>query len=121
MKNLSFKGCNYVCMCFLVIIFDEDVSQPVSVENSVMRVKIGTTAYIFDGLTVQIACNVSSKYPITISWFHNKKLDQNRGNVTMITVTDANHGDIFTCVAETAFGSHRKETEIIFVNKQFCI
>ena len=125
MRNLSFIGCNYVCMCFSgIIMFDEDMSQPVSVENGVMRVRIGSTAYIADGVTVQIVCNatnVFSKDPITISWLYNGKLDQNRGNVTMITVTDANHGDVFTCVAENIFESHRRETEIIFVNKQFCI
>ena len=108
-------------MYFSVIIFDEDVSQPVSVENRVMRVKIGSTAYIVDGYTVQIVCNVFNEYPITISWFHNEELDQTRGNMTKITVTDANHGDIFACVAENEFGSRRKETEIIIVNKQFCI
>ena len=31
----------------------------------------------------------------------------------MITVTDANCVDVFTCMADNAFGSHRKETEII--------
>ena len=49
-------------MCFYVesLIFDEDVSQPVSVENGVMRVKIGSTAYTVNGFTVQIVCNVTS-------------------------------------------------------------
>ena len=111
-------------MYFSDIMFDEDVLQPVSVENGVMRVRIGSTAYIVDGLTVQIVCNatsVFSEYPITISWFHNEELDQTRGNVTKITVTNANHNDTFTCVAENGFECNRKETKIIFVNKQFCI
>ena len=34
----------------------------------------------------------------------------------MIKVTDADDGDVFTCVAENNFGSYRKETNIIFVN-----
>ena len=98
--------------------------QPVSVENGMIRVRIGTTAFIFDGLTVQIVCNAPSMYggnPITISWLHNGKHDQARGNVTMITVTDANHGDVFTCVAKDVFGSNREDTNIIFVHEYFCI
>ena len=106
---------------YFSVMFDEDVSQPVSVENGVMRVKIGSTAYIVDGFTVQILCIVSSEHPITISWLHNEQHDQTRGNMTNITVTDANHGDVFTCVARHEFGSNRKETKIIFVNEQFCI
>ena len=50
--------------------FDEDVSQPVSVENGVMRVRIGSTAYTVNGFTVQIVCNATSMlkdYPATIS------------------------------------------------------
>ena len=113
-------------MYFSAIIFDEDASQPVSVENRVMRVRIGSTAYIIDGLTVQVVCNATgvlqlSEYPITISWLYNGEPDPTRGNVTKITVNNTTHGDIFTCVAENEFGSNRKETEIIFVNKQFCI
>ena len=113
-----------MCMCFSVIIFDEDVSQPTSVENGVMRVRIGSTAYIVDGLTAHIVCNatsVSSEHPVTISWLYNGKPDPTRGNVKMITVTDDNHGDVFTCVAENGFENNRKETKIIIVNKQFCI
>ena len=40
----------------------------------------------------------------------------------MIIVTDANHGDVFTCVAENGLGNNnRKTTKIIFANKHFCI
>ena len=109
---------------YFSVIFDEDVSQPVSVENRVMRVKIGSTAYIVDGFIVQIVCNatsVFSEHLVTINWLYNGKLDQTKGNMTKITVTDANHGDIFTCVAENEFRSTTKETKIIFVNEQFCI
>ena len=108
-----------------VIVFDEDVSQPISVENRVMRVKIGSTAYIVDGFTVQIICNATSmvnKHSVTISWHRNGEDDLTRGNVPMIIVTDANHGDVFTCVAENVFGfTDSKTTKIIFVNQQFCI
>ena len=58
-------------MCSYVepLIFDEDVSQPVSVENGVMKVRIGSTAYTVNGFTVQIVCNVinSLMKSITIS------------------------------------------------------
>ena len=114
-----------MCTCSIVpvIASDEDMLQPVSVENRMIRVRIGTTAFIFDGLTVQIVCNATSisGHAITISWLHNGEHDQTRGNVTTITVTDANHGDVFTCVAENVFGSNRKDTEIIFVHEYFCI
>ena len=115
-----------MCTCFIVpvIASDEDMLQPVCVENRMIRVRIGTTAFIFDGLIVQIVCNATSVYsghPITISWLHNGEHDQTRGNVTTITVTDTNHGDVFTCVAENVFGSNRKDTEIIFVHEYFCI
>ena len=71
-----------MCLIVSVIVFDEDVSQPVCVENGVMRVKIGSTAYTVDGFTVQIVCNATSVYsghPITISWLRNGEHDQNRG------------------------------------------
>ena len=115
-------------MCMYLIdsvVFDEDVSQPISVENGTMRVKIGSTAYIVDGFTVQIVCNatdVVNEHSVTISWRRNGEDDQTRGNVSMIIVTDANHGDVFTCVAENVSGfTYSKTTEIIFVNKRFCI
>ena len=115
-------------MCLYVvptIIFDEDVSQPVSVENGVMRVRIGTTAYTVDGLHVQIVCNATSNgeliLPITISWLRNGKNDETRGNVSMITVTDANHGDVFTCTANNTIIHNTSSTEIMFANKCFCI
>ena len=114
-----------MCLIDSVIVFDEDVSQPISVENGVTRVTIGSTAYIADGLTVQIVCNATSvvnEHSVTISWRRNGKDDHTRGNVSMIVVNDANHGDVFTCVAENGLGnSNRKTTKIIFANKHFCI
>ena len=106
-------------------VFDGDVSQPTSVENGVMRVKIGSTAYIVDGFTVQIVCNATStvnEHSVTISWLRNGEHDRTRGNVSMIIVTDANHGDVFTCVATNVFGfTYSETTKIIFVNQYFCI
>ena len=109
------------------IIFDEDVSQPVSVENGVMRVKIGTTAYIIDGFHVQIVCNATtiteSPAIIRLSWLCNGELDEARGNASVITVTDANDGDVFTCIANNTLIHNSSSTEILFINnhKQFCI
>ena len=114
-----------MCLIGPVIVFDEDVSQPISVENGVMRVTIGSTAYIVDGFTVQIVCSATSMvgdYSLTISWLRNGVHDQTRGSMSMIIVTDANHGDSFTCVTETVLGyKNTKTTKIIFANKHFCI
>ena len=107
-----------------VIASDEDMSQPVSIENRMIRVRIGTTAFIFGGLTVQIVCNATSVYsghPIIFNWFRNGEHDQTRENMTTITVTDANHDDVFTCVAKNVFGSNSKDTRIIFVHECFSI
>ena len=60
------------------------MSQPVSVENGVMRVRIGSTAYTVNGFIVQIVCSATSMlkdYPATISWLRNVELDKTRGNV----------------------------------------
>ena len=111
---------------FYVVVFEKDASQPVSVENGVMRFRIGSTAYIVDGYTVQIICNTtifrgSEEHPITISWLRNGKPDQTRGNVSMITVADANHNDVFTCIANSTIISRSENTTIIFVHHRFCI
>ena len=103
-------------MCFYAesLIFDEDVSQPVSVENGVMRVNIGSTAYTVNGLTVQIVCNATSifkEYPATIRWRRNKKRYRTRGNVSIITITDVNDGDVFTCIADNTISSQRKNQD----------
>ena len=117
----------FVFLFTAIIIFDRDVSQPVSVENGVLRVKIGTTAYIVDGFHVQIVCNatatIESPEIIILSWLRNGKLDETRGNATMITVTNANDGDVFTCIANNTLTHSRRDTEILFINnhKQFCI
>ena len=112
--------CSYVVP---TIIFDEDVSQPVSVENGVMRVRIGTTAYTVDGFHVQIVCNVTAigGLPITISWLRNGKIDKTKENASIITVTDANDGDVFTCTAYNTIMHNTSSTEILFGNKHFCI
>ena len=107
-------------MCFYVesLIFDGDVSQPVSVKNGVMRVNIGSTAYTVNGFIVQIVFNATSilkEYPATVRWCHNKKhyrtRERTRGNVSMITITDVNDGDVFTCIADNTISSQRKNQD----------
>ena len=114
-----------MCLIDSDIVFDENVSQPVSVENRMIRIRIGTTAYIVDGFTIQIVCNatsMASEQSVIIRWRRNGKDDRTRGNVSMIIVTDANHGDVFTCVAKNKLGdNNRRTTKIIFANKHFCI
>ena len=111
----------------VLLVFEENASQPVSVENGVMRFRIGSTAYIVDGYIVQIICEItteslrSEEHPITISWLRNGKPDQTRGSVSMITVTDAYHDDVFTCIANNTIASQSKNTRIIFVHHRFCI
>ena len=104
------------------LMFDEDVLQPVSVENGLMRVRIGSTAYTLNGFTVQIVYNATSTlkdYPATISWLRNEELDKTRGNVSMIIVTDANHGDVFTCVADNTISSQEKELTLLLYTTIF--
>ena len=90
-----------------------------------MRFRIGSTAYVVDGYTIQIICNLtryaSKEYSITISWLRNGEPDQTRGNMSMITVTDANDGDVFTCKANNGTLPFTKDTRIIFVHNHFCI
>ena len=107
--------------CVGIITFDEDASQPVSVENGVMRVRIGTTAYIVNGYTVEIVCNAfSNEIPLPIMWSRNGK--PFKGDTSLIIVTDAKHEDIFTCRAKNSVTSKEKSTKIIFVRRShFCI
>ena len=97
-------------------------SEPLSVENGVIRVNIGSTVYTVNGLTIIIICNVIvGKPPITISWYRNGELDDSRGNVSTITVTDALHDDVFTCEADNKIGFDQQNTIIKFANNAFCI
>ena len=41
--------------------------------------------------------------------------------MSIVTITNAAHGDVFTCIAENNVGSVRKNTKINFVHKKFCI
>ena len=66
-----------------------------------MEVQIGSPAYVVDGSNITFVCNIASgTHPITISWFRNGVLDTTRGNISTITVTDYNNGDVYTCRAD---------------------
>ena len=85
---------------------------------------MGSTVYTVDGITIVIICNVIiGDPPITISWFRNGVLDQSRGNVTTINVTDTqlnapaiNVTDaqpvVFTCRAENTKTFTQRDTII---------
>lgn len=94
-----------------------------SVENGVVRVKIGSPAYVVDGLKVIIVCNVNGGSPVRISWLHNDQPSPTRVNMTTATVNDASHGDVFTCIAENEMGIDKQSTRIVFIQKHsdFCI
>ena len=95
----------------------EFTSVPLYVMNDTVQVKIGTPAYVIDGNDVIIDCNIDSgTSPINITWLRNDVIDLSRGNVSSITVTDANDGDTFKCRALNIMGFDIKETTIIVVS-----
>ena len=84
---------------------------------------VRSTVYTVNGLTIVIICNVIiGEPPITISWLRNGVLDQSRGNVSTITVTDGLQDDVFTCRAENRRGNTQQDTRIQLPNNStFCI
>ena len=78
-----------------------------------LEVKIGSPAYIVIGYKVIMVCNIlTGTPPITITWLYNGAPDPSRGNVSTITVTDNNNGDVFTCRAENNIGFDMESTTI---------
>ena len=66
-----------------------------------------------DGFDVTIVCDIlSGTRPITIRWFRNGAPDPTRGNVSTITVTDYNDGDVFTCRVDNDVGFDEESTII---------
>ena len=62
-----------------------------------------------------VDCNiVNGSRPITIQWFLNGSPDTTRGNVSTITITDANIGVVFTCRANNIKGFDSENTSIHF-------
>ena len=79
------------------------------------RVRIGSPVYIINGGSdVIIDCRIiSGTRPITIKWLHNGSPDPTRGNVSTITITDAQDRDIFQCRADNSIGFDTENTTII--------
>ena len=87
------------------------VPRPSVITRGNKRVIIGTPVYVYDGFNVTIDCNIfNGSRPITIQWFRNGSLDTTRGNVSNITITDANNGDVFTCRANNIKDFDTEET-----------
>ena len=117
----------------LGIIIETGGSKPLSVENGVITVKVVSTVYTVDGITIVIICNVISGDPlITISWFCNGVLDRSRGNVTTINITDTqlnaptiNMTDtqpvVFTCRAENMKAFTQRDTIMQHASTRFCV
>ena len=92
---------------------------PPSVPPEDMEIKIGSPAYVFDGFDITLVCDIlSGTRPITIRWFRNGAPDSTRGNVSTITVTDYNDGDVFTCRADNDVGFDMKSTTINVLGKR---
>ena len=87
--------------------------RPSVITSGNKRVKIGTMVYIHSGFDVVIDCNiVNGTPPITIQWFRDGSLDLTRGNISTITITDANNGDVFKCRADNIEGFDTENTVI---------
>ena len=81
-------------------------------------VQIGTPAYVIGGNDITIKCNIASgTRPITISWFRNGLEDTSFGNVSTITVSNVNDGDIYSCRADNRFGFDEEATMIVVQRK----
>ena len=82
-------------------------------QEATRQFNIGTPVYVYTGYDVTIDCNiVNGTPPITIQWFRNGSPDSTRGNVSTITITDANNGDVFQCRADNIAGFDTENTVI---------
>ena len=89
------------------------ISQPPNVMPGDMTVSIGTPVYVVDGFNVTIVCNIlNGTRPIAIMWLRNGAPYPAGGNISTITVTDYNDGDVFTCRADNIVGFDMENTAI---------
>ena len=89
------------------------ISQPPNVMSGDMTVSIGTPVYVVDGFNVTIVCNIlNGTRPIVIMWLRNGAPYPAGGNISTITVTDYNDGDVFTCRADNIVGFDMENTAI---------
>ena len=105
--------------CFIYILDPPDIDEgsyvprPSIITRGNKTVNIGTPVYVHTGYDVIIDCNiVNGTPPITIQWFRNGSLDSTRGNVSTITITNANNGDVFKCRANNIMGFDSENTVI---------
>ena len=96
------------------------VPRPDPISPGDKMVQIGTTAYVIDGNDLTIQCNIASgTRPITISWLKNRVEDTSFGNVSTITISNVNDGDIYMCRAENMIGFDEEATMIVFQRKWY--
>ena len=89
------------------------IPPPPTIPPGDMEVQIGSPAYIIDGADITLVCDIlSGTSPITIMWFRNGVVDPTRGNVSTITVTNYNDGDVLICRAENDIGFDEESTTI---------
>ena len=94
------------------------IPQPATVPSGDMEVQIGSPAYVIEGADITLVCDIlSGTSPVTIMWFNNGVLDPTRGNVSTITVTNYNDGDVYTCRAENDVGFDEESTTINVFSK----
>ena len=91
------------------------VSRQSTVTEGNKKVKIGSPVYVVEGFNVIIMCKPVGTPPITIQWFRNGPPDPTRGNVSRITINDANNGDIFKCRADNNIGFDMESSTIHIV------
>ena len=80
--------------------------------------------YTVNGLIIIIICNVTiGEPPFIITWYRNEEVVNHLvGNVSTVTVTDAEDDDVFTCKVDgIRMGSDQQDTIIRFPNNTFCV
>ena len=94
------------------------IPQPLDVMPGDMTVSIRTPVYVVDGFNVTMVCNIlNGTCPITIMRLHNGAPYPTGGNISNITVTDYNDGDVFTCRADNIVGFDMENTTINVIGK----
>jgi len=96
--------------------------QPRYIHPRHISVKIGSPAYIVDGLNLAINCStVCGTFSITIKWFHNGVLDPFLINASSIEIQKVGlnmSGDNYTCRAENDLGYDEHTTTIYVFGKK---
>ena len=110
-------------------VIDKGVKPP-SASKGVIKVKIGTPAYIIDNFNITIDCNINrGTQPVIFSWLRNNIcVNQTTGSVSSFTIPVTNASDIdedvYVCRAENVEGHDEMNTTIYYLinnKKEFCI